>query len=373
MEALAAGELRGLARYTEALVRSLRARDGLEVVAVASRRPPGDLGVQIHTLRAGSEVAREQAELPRLLHRLGADVFVAPANRGVPLLSPCPTVLVLHDAVEWDASLVPARRGKSALRFAYANVSSLAGATAIATVSRQAADEIVARLRLERRRVHVVGEGPDEHFYSAEAVPPPRPYVLYVGGFDEKKDVPTVVRAFARLPPDVDLVLAGSTGHGDGGAIELARRLGVADRVRLTGFVPDEELPSLYASCACFLFAGAREGFGLPVAEAMAAGAPVVVAAAGGALEVAGGAAETFPRGDDEAAAAAVARVLGSAPHAEDLRQRGRARAAELSWDAAAARFDDLLRRVAGAPVRERLVTGVRALRGAPSWTHRRT
>ena len=369
-------EPRGFARYTRALVEHLAARESLDLVAVSDLSPTAELAVSTELVRGRSEVAREQVLLPRLLRRLRADVLVAPANRGLPLMSPCPTVLVLHDAVEWDRALVPRPRGKSAIRFAYSSVASLAGATLVVAVSAHAADEIERRLHVDRRRIRIVPEGPGERFgrqptageiaASLERFGIRRPFILSVGGFDAKKDVSTLVRAFAQLPAsETELLFAGSLAQGDGGVMALAAALGVADRVRLLGRVGDDELLALYRTCACFAFAGPREGFGLPVAEALAAGAPVVAAAAGAVPEVTAGAARLFAAGDPAAAAREIAAVLGSESERARLHAAGLARRSELSWSAAAAQFEDVLWEAANVTVAERATAALRALPAA--------
>ena len=121
---------------------------------------------------------------------------------------------------------------------------------------------------------------------------------------------------------------------------ELRRRaseLGLAEDVRLLGWLPDEELEGLYAAAACFVFPSLYEGFGLPVLEAMARGVPVACSGRGSLAEVAGGAAELFDPEHPADIARAVTAILGDPELAERLRTAGREQAAGFSWQRTAA------------------------------------
>ena len=116
------------------------------------------------------------------------------------------------------------------------------------------------------------------------------------------------------------------------------------EHVRLTGYVSDEELVSLYSGAGCFLFPSLYEGFGLPVLEAMACGAPVVTGDTSSLPEAAGDAALMVPPSDVDAVAGAVLRVLTDDALAADLRRRGLERAAARTWDACADATVDVYR-----------------------------
>ncbi len=158
-----------------------------------------------------------------------------------------------------------------------------------------------------------------------------RPYVLSVGTAEPRKNLGTLVDAFAGLKrSDVDLVVVGPAGWQED-LRPLAERLG--DRARPLGFVADPELAALYAGAAVFAYPSHWEGFGLPVLEAMAAGAPVVTSAASATGEVAGDAALLVDPQDRDSLTDALARLLDDAPLAARLSAAGRARAAELTWE----------------------------------------
>jgi glycosyltransferase involved in cell wall biosynthesis len=170
------------------------------------------------------------------------------------------------------------------------------------------------------------------------------PYCLFVGNLEPRKNLARLIEAFARLrrrrPASgavaPQLALVGTRAWLHGGVLRAVEAHGVADAVVFTGYVPIEDLPALYAGAACFAFPSLYEGFGLPILEAMAAGAPVIAARAGSIPEVAGDAAILVDPRDPAALAAAMEAVLGDAALRERLVARGRERAAAFSWDAVA-------------------------------------
>jgi glycosyltransferase involved in cell wall biosynthesis len=171
-----------------------------------------------------------------------------------------------------------------------------------------------------------------------------RPFVLWTGTVEPRKNLPVVIESFRRLArPDLDLVLVGPAGwHTDLG--HLLRP--VADRTRVLGFLPRRQLDAVYAAAEMFCYPSLLEGFGLPVAEAMAQGTPVVTSRGTSTEEVAGGAGLVVDPRDPSAVAEALAAVLDDGPFARRLAEAGRARAAELTWARTAQRTVEAYRRV---------------------------
>ena len=161
-------------------------------------------------------------------------------------------------------------------------------------------------------------------------------YVLSVGTLEPRKNLPRLIEAFSRLPhDDVTLVVVGPDGWG--GSLD-APAAALGDRVRLTGFVPRSQLAPLYGGASVVCYPSLWEGYGLPVAEAMGAGAPVVTSRGTATEElVAGGAGLAVDPLDVDAIAGAVASVLDDEGLAERLRRAGRARATATTWQATAA------------------------------------
>ena len=165
-----------------------------------------------------------------------------------------------------------------------------------------------------------------------------RPYVLFVGTIEPRKNLAGLLGAMASLAGrQVDLVLVGPDGWNE----DLDARLRVLDGTGITvhrlGFLAPSDLSPLYAGAAVFCFPSIREGFGMPVLDAMGHGAPVVTSAGTATEEVAGDAGLLVDPHDQAAIGVALAKVLDDPVLADHLRARGRARAAEFTWDRTAA------------------------------------
>jgi glycosyltransferase involved in cell wall biosynthesis len=177
-----------------------------------------------------------------------------------------------------------------------------------------------------------------------------RPYILAVGTLEPRKNLPGLLRAYARLAPEVphDLVLVGAEGWLTGEIHATLEKLRLGGRVRMTGFVADDDLPHWYGGADLFAFASLYEGFGLPVVEAMACGVPVVTSNVSSLPEVAGDAAVLVDPADVDAIADGLRRVLTDTDLARRLRHSGLKRAARFTWEQTAARTVAVYREVAG-------------------------
>jgi glycosyltransferase involved in cell wall biosynthesis len=165
-----------------------------------------------------------------------------------------------------------------------------------------------------------------------------RPYLLFVGTLEPRKNLARLVAALDRLPTDHVLAVAGLDGWGDAAPPGSAR-------VRLLGFVTDAERDALYAGADAFVYPSLREGFGLPVAEAMAHGTPVVTSQGTSTEEVAGTAAVLVDPFDVDAIADGITRALADR---DRLVAAGPRRAAELTWERTAAATLAASRELAG-------------------------
>lgn len=171
-----------------------------------------------------------------------------------------------------------------------------------------------------------------------------RPFVLYTGGSDERKNLPRLIDAYARLPARLraehQLVLAGKTPDGDTARFrELSRSLGLAaDELLLTGYVTDEELVQLYNLCTLYVFPSWHEGFGLPALEAMACGAPVIGSNTTSLPEVVGLEEALFDPFDVASIAAKLTEALQDDGFRNWLREHGLEQVKKFSWDETARR-----------------------------------
>lgn len=183
-----------------------------------------------------------------------------------------------------------------------------------------------------------------------------RPFVMYTGGFDPRKNVPGLVRAFAALPEALraahQLLVVGEPPAPIRVELEaLVRDLALpVDAVRFAGFVDDADLVGLYNACALYVFPSTCEGFGLPALEAMACGAPVIAADASSLPEVIGYPESMFAPGSVPAMSAKIAEALRDAAFRARLLAHGAERVPLFSWDASARRALDAIEARFAAP-----------------------
>ena len=172
-------------------------------------------------------------------------------------------------------------------------------------------------------------------------VSPGTPLVLYVGGISPHKNLEGLVHAMAGLETDAQLVIVGDEKRDS--ALTCGRelrqaisRLGLAERVTFTGFMPDDDLVAIYNAASLLVLPSFEEGFGLPVIEAMACGTPVAVSRIGALVELAGDAGLVFDPSDTGDMTSTIDRILQSALLQETMRQRGLERSEHYSWGKAA-------------------------------------
>lgn len=172
-----------------------------------------------------------------------------------------------------------------------------------------------------------------------------RPYVLWVGTIEPRKNLPRLIEAFTLVDnPDVDLILVGPRGWNESVRPLVARARG---RVKTLGFVPHDDLAGLYAGARVFCFPSLLEGFGFPVLEAMAQGTPVVTSRATSTEEIAGEAALLVDPRDPSDIARAIRSILEDEAVAARLGADGRKRAAEYTWARSASALAAVYREVA--------------------------
>jgi glycosyltransferase involved in cell wall biosynthesis len=164
--------------------------------------------------------------------------------------------------------------------------------------------------------------------------------ILYVGTIEPRKNLPMLIEAFARrrqageLPHQ--LVCAGPYGWLSSDLQQLIDRWQVRDAVRITGYVPFEDLPAIYTLSEVFVYPSVYEGFGLPVVEALACGTPTLIAPIPALIEVAGGAAARMPSNDVESLGDTLVALTGNREWRDDLSRMALERAGQFSWRRAA-------------------------------------
>jgi glycosyltransferase involved in cell wall biosynthesis len=166
-----------------------------------------------------------------------------------------------------------------------------------------------------------------------------QPFVLSLGTIQPRKNHRRLVEAFAQVDSDLLLVIAGKKGWAYQELFEEVARWGLADRVHFPGFVAEADLPALYSAAELFIYPSLCEGFGLPLAEAMACGTPVITSNRSSLPEVVGDAGLLIDPEDTAAMAGAMASVLQDSSLRRRLAEAGRARAACFTWEAMAVRL----------------------------------
>ena len=213
----------------------------------------------------------------------------------------------------------------------------------IITDSRAMADDIHELLGVSRDRLRPIHPGLEPIFAPPRAdraaaararLGLNRPYLLFVGTLEPRKNIPLLVDIFEHMGGESgDLVLVGMRGwHCD----PILRRISdspLRDRIRWLEYVAEEDLPSIYAGADCLVFPSRYEGFGFPPLEAMACGAPVVSSTGGSLREVLEGGARLVESEDPSAWAEAIRSILGDAAEREQWRARGFAQARRYRWD----------------------------------------
>jgi len=320
--------------YVTNLLRELAAAAPTDLRLAAITRHPELVpdGIEAIELPARGQLVRMAIRVPRLLRRLRP--ALVHFQHSLPPAAPSPAVVTVHDlSFERDPSVMPAR---DRLIFRTVLPRSARRAERVLAVSELTKRDLIELYGIAEEKIVVTPNGVDPAFRPDGPSPDGEPYALFVGALQPRKDATAAIEALALIGDGAPrLVLVGPDKGGRADAERAAARLGLADRVELRGYVPQDELAALYRGAACLVFPSRYEGFGLPVLEAMASGTPVVATTAGALPEVAGDAAVLVEEGNPVALAGGIERAL--ADH-ERLRAAGLERARAFTWAETAAR-----------------------------------
>jgi glycosyltransferase involved in cell wall biosynthesis len=255
---------------------------------------------------------------------------------------------------------VPELVGRDSTKARLFQAVSRRAASRIITGSEHSKRDICRHLGVAAGRVEVIHDAADESFHVVEdrtlvdtairRYGIDAPYLLYIGGFDRRKNVDALIRAYAQTTArhDATLVLVGASEQESARLHATAESAALENRVRIIGYVPDDDLVLLYNGASAFVYPSLYEGFGLPAVEAMACGTPVLTSNRASLPEVVGDAALIFDPTRLDDIAAAIDRVFTDGDEMSRLRSRGLAVAARLTWRKTAERTLDVYRSALG-------------------------
>jgi glycosyltransferase involved in cell wall biosynthesis len=274
------------------------------------------------------------------------DVLFVPAHSLPPVL-PRASVVTIHDLgyLHFPSEHPPATRWLRRV----SNAISARRATRVVAISGATRDDLVRYDRVRPERISVVHHGrapwfrPVEDAARIEAVRTryelDRPYFLFIGTLQPRKNLERLLTAFDRVAerrPDLLLALVGAGGWQPERLARALAGVRARDRVRLLGYVPDDDLPPLLSGSLGLAFPSLYEGFGLPALEAMACATPVLTSNTSSLPEVVGDAGLLVDPLDVDAITAGLIRLADDAELRRDLARRGLVRAADFTWERAA-------------------------------------
>lgn len=341
-------------------------RDNVEIVNVETSRKVTEAAVADGSRSLSDLLAFRRAARSAML-----DAFYFPAVYSwFPIGENVPSIVTFHDAIAEHFPDLVMPRLKNRMMWNAKVWLAKTSAAAITTVSETAKRELVNYLNLPENEIVVILEAADPVFQPVQdrnllfdirkrlGLPQDRRLLLYVGGIAPHKNLSGLLRAFAIAREsggldDIDLVLAGDP-KGDGfhsnynELVEMAKAPFLEGRVHFPGYIADEDLPGLYSDALAVLMPAFSEGFGLPAAEAVACGTPVLASRGGSVAEFVGDAGLYFDPHSVEDMAKALTWIASDGGLESKLRDNCSKQAAALSWDRAAADTIDVIERAMG-------------------------
>lgn len=300
----------------------------------------------------------DQLTIPRLAREVRADILHQPCF-STPVFYRGKVVVTIHDLISvffgynipfWSRQFF----GKW-MPFTYRFADHLIA------VSQHTKEDAVRVLGIKPERITVIHEAADAKYHLIKDKAALRrtcqrygigrgPFILHVGTLEPRKNLPFLVRAFAKAKPEIGetkLVIIGKKGWYYDGLFRLVNQLQLDSEVIFTGYVEDDDVPALYNAASLFTFPSQYEGFGLPPLEAMACGTPVISSNTSSMPEVVGQAGILLPPKDEEQWAAAIVRVINSPALAAELSAKGLKQAKKFSWEKCARETIAVYQRVA--------------------------
>lgn len=357
----------GIGYYTENLLRGMAEIGEIEEILLFSNRPPRFEGTPPPGMRWVSRhrfpyrAPWMQLLLPWTLRRERPDL-VHYVNFNAPILHPHPFVATFHDMVLYRHPEFFTWKKRYLTRSLMPRVARRA--RGVITVSETVKREIVEGIGIDERRVHVVANAAGGGFRPVEDEATVRsilekhgvrrPYVLFVGTLEPRKNLARLLAAFDEMKSGADLphelVVVGGRGWKFAPILRAVERLENRALVRFLDYVDLRDMPAVYSAADLFVFPSIYEGFGIPILEAMRCGTPVLASDIPVHREVAGDAAGWCDPLSPASIRTEMRRILENAGIAERLRAAGLRRAEGFSWTRAARETTEVYRRVLGTP-----------------------
>jgi glycosyltransferase involved in cell wall biosynthesis len=311
--------------------------------------------VQIVPAPVSSFSLRQQWAIPPLLKQVAGSTSQSPIPNPqspifhstyylMPYRPGMPTLLTVYDLIALRQPQTVSLRAR--LFFGVATRLALAASERIVTISASARDDLLAHFPVSAERVTAIPLAADPRFHPQPAdeiarvrakYNLPDHYIFYLGINKPHKNLPRLIAAYSQLATrNAQLIIAGAWDDRYPESRTLAAPLG--DAVRFLGPVDDADLPAMHSAATLFVFPSLYEGFGLPVLEAMACGAPVICGNRSSLPEVAGDAVILVDPTDTHAIAAAMRQVLADDVLRSTLREKSLRQAAHFSWQRTAAK-----------------------------------
>lgn len=357
------GRFSGVSRVVTRLVDELTKSDDIRITAMCGATPyapwldRSDIDMLVTDFtRADRTVGRrllwEEMTLPKVIRSARVDLFHATWNSGIPFRCPVPAVLTIHDLIPWESPKDHFATFASRTLYRYGVRSSARRAAVVTTVSDYTRSRVLDRLGVPPNRVITVPNGvdlPPERFDQGEGVKQTgqrtetKPYVLYIGGHERRKNVAAVFNAmrcyWKRFDPMLELRLTGQASSLDPEARVAFLAVPENAPVRFLGAPSDDELAGAYQGATALFLLSRQEGFGLPVLEAMAHGCPVIAARRTSLPEVVGEGGILVNPDQPSEIAEQLHGLVTSPSHRGALIAAGRRHAARFAWSLCAQRM----------------------------------
>jgi len=353
----------GIGRFTKSVLEELARVDKKnQYIIYTDRRNPLTLPMNFKTKVISTPLYRredlvqqtvwEKVTVSREADKDQLNVFFSPYN-SVTRLKKIPHLVLLHDVV-WK--VMPQMHLYNFRRKIYAQQTFESAKTAqkVLTVSEFSKKEMNKYLGIELDKVRVIGAGVSPQFKPMDRGRKTKSvlnkfrinkeYIFYIGGFESRKNVPLLIRAFSKIAnhysanlKDKILVIGGEVPRDRSPLLDdvkgLVKTIGMEDKIKFIGKVSDDELVALYNEAEFFIFPSLYEGFGLPVLEAMSCGTPVIASEIGSLKEIAQDTVQYFhPEREDELVQC-INRFLTDEALKEELKVRALNRARNYSWE----------------------------------------